>query len=283
MTDADAASLSPAKRALLAQRLRGRAPRPRSSGPLSDARVAPETTPLKLFYVVPHEAALVALRHIVSSLRNDYEVVGLLSGLLGKRFDRSMTVESIAEEVLAEIRLRQPQGPYFLAGYSLGGLVAYEVAGKLRAEGDMVSWLGLLDIWEPRTMRRGRVRSSLAQRRGHLLRRVMVRLRIWLHRQLFWIRPFPSDQYDIVGARATALRYSVVGHDAPLDVFISERTAAAYGRSAGWDRAHKGEVVVHSLPGNHDLVLDVPQAKVIAEVLNGKLEQIRAHEFDAMP
>ena len=282
MTDADAPSLSAAKRALLAQRLQGRGSRPQSSGPVSDARVAPETAPLKLYYVVPHEAAMVALRHIVSSLRNDYEVVGLLSGLLGKRFDRSMTVESIAEEVLAEIRLSQPQGPYFIAGYSLGGLVAYEVAGRLRAEGEIVSWLGLLDIWEPGTMRRGRIRSSLAQRRGHLLRRVMVRLRIWLHRQLFWIRPFPSDQYDIVGARATALRYSVVGHDAPLDVFISEGSAAAYGRSAGWDRVHKGEVVVHSLPGNHDLVLDAPQAKVIAEVLNGKLEQIRAHEFDAM-
>ena len=44
----------------------------------------------------------------------------------------------------------------------------------------------------------------------------------------------------------------------------------------------QGRGFVHSLPGNHDLVLDTPQAKVIAEVLNGKLEQIRAHEFDAM-
>ncbi len=109
----------------------------------------------------------------------------------------------------------------------------------------------------------------------------MLRLRIWLHRQLFWIRPFPSDQFDFVGARAIALRYSVVGHDAPLDVFISEGTAAAYGRSAGWDRLHKGELVVHSLPGNHDSVLDAPQAKVIAEVLRARLEQIPAHELDA--
>ena len=91
---------------------------------------------------------MVALRHIVSSLRSDYEVVGLLSGRLGKRFDRSMTVESIAEEVLAEIRLSQPQGPYFIAGFSLGGLVAYEwpeVAYR-RANRQLV---GLLDIWEP--------------------------------------------------------------------------------------------------------------------------------------
>jgi thioesterase domain-containing protein len=237
--------------------------------------VAPGTAPLKLYFVVPHEAAMVALRHIVNSLRDDCEVVGLLSGLLGKPFDRSMTVESITEEVLAEIRLRQPQGPYFIGGYSLGGLVAYEAAGRLRAEGEIVGWLGLFDIWAPGMMRRGRVRASLAQRRGHLLRRVMARLRIWRNSQLFWIRTFPSDQYDVVGARATALRYSVIGHDAPLDVFISEGTAAAYGPSAGWDRLHKGEVVVHSIPGNHDLVLDAPQAKVIAEILSGKLKQIR--------
>jgi thioesterase domain-containing protein len=280
VTDADAPSLSAAKRALLAQRLRGRGPRQQSPVPTSDARVAPETAPLMLFYVVPHEAAMVGLRHFVSSLRNDPEVVGLLSGRLGKRFDRSMTVESIAEEVLAEIRLRQLHGPYFLAGYSLGGLVAYDVAGRLGAEGEHVGWLGLLDIWEPGMMRRGRVRSSFAQRRGHLLRRVTLRLRIWLHRQFFWIRPFPSDQYDFVGARATSLRYSVVGHNAPLDFFISEGSAAAYGPSAGWDRLHKGDLVVHSLPGNHDSVLNAPQARVMAEVLSGRLEQIRAQELD---
>ena len=129
MTDADVPSLSAGKTRTLLANGCGAALLTASSGPLSDACVAPETAPLMLFYVVPHEAAMVALRHIVSSLRDDYEVVGLLSGRLGKRFDRSMTVESIAEEVLAEIRLRQPQGPYFFAGYSLGGLVAYEVAG----------------------------------------------------------------------------------------------------------------------------------------------------------
>ena len=109
----------------------------------------------------------------------------------------------------------------------------------------------------------------------------MLRLRIWLRRQLFWIRPFPSDQYDFIGARATSLRYSVVGHDTPLDFFVSEGSAATYGPSAGWDRLHKGDLVVHSLRGNHDSVLDAAQAKVIAEVLSGRLAQIRAQELDA--
>jgi thioesterase domain-containing protein len=281
VTDADAPSLSAAKRALLAQRLRGRAPR-QPDGPLSDAGLAPETAPLKLYYVVPHEAAMVALRHIASSLGNDYEVVGLLSGVLGKPFDRSVTVDSIADEVFAEIRLAQPHGPYFIMGYSLGGLVAYEVAGRLRAEGEIVDWLALLDSWEPETMRRGRVRSSMAQRRGHLLRRVVLRLRILLVRQLHRIHPlpFPSDEFDFVGARAIALRYTPVGHDAPLDVFSAESSVAVYGPSSGWDRLHKGELVAHTLPGSHNSVLGAPQAQVIAEVLSGRWEEIPAQELD---
>ena len=283
MTDADAPSLSAAKHALLAQRLLGHAPGQQPSGPALRRAVAPETAPLKLYYVVPHEAAMVALRHIVSSLRSDYEVVGLLSGLLGKRFDRSMTVESIAEEVLAEIRLRQPQGPYFIAGYSLGGLVAYEVAGEVacrrgnRQLAGVARHLGARDDearpspvvaraapWPPPPQGHGQA-TDLASQAALL------------------DPPLPLRSVRHRRGEGDRFRYSVVGHDAPLDIFISERTAAAYGRSAGWDRLHKGEVVVHSLPGNHDLVLDAPQAKVIAEVLSGKLEQIRAHEFDAMP
>jgi amino acid adenylation domain-containing protein len=43
------------------------------------------------------------------------------------------------------IRAQQPEGPYYLAGYSAGGLVAFEIARQLARAGHRIAFLGLLD------------------------------------------------------------------------------------------------------------------------------------------
>jgi amino acid adenylation domain-containing protein len=55
------------------------------------------------------------------------------------------TVEAMAAEYLAAIKARQPSGPYYLCGYSFGGLVAFEMARRLSESGDEVGILGLFD------------------------------------------------------------------------------------------------------------------------------------------
>jgi aspartate racemase len=55
------------------------------------------------------------------------------------------TIEEMAQESLVEIRSIQPQGPYFLAGYSFGGLVIFEVAQRLRQQGETIALLALID------------------------------------------------------------------------------------------------------------------------------------------
>ncbi|WP_330180111.1 non-ribosomal peptide synthase/polyketide synthase [Nocardia sp. NBC_01503] len=65
------------------------------------------------------------------------------------------TVEELAERYIRELRGVQPHGPYHLLGWSLGGLIAYEIAVRLRAAGETVDLLALLDSRvladEPRT------------------------------------------------------------------------------------------------------------------------------------
>lgn len=56
------------------------------------------------------------------------------------------TLEDIAEYHLQTIREFQPSGPYCLGGWSAGGLVAYEVAQRLRAAGEEVQLLILFDV-----------------------------------------------------------------------------------------------------------------------------------------
>ena len=56
-----------------------------------------------------------------------------------------LTVEAMAAEYLRAIKARQPQGPYCLCGYSFGGLVAFEMARRLKQSGDTVDFVGLID------------------------------------------------------------------------------------------------------------------------------------------
>jgi acetoacetyl-CoA synthetase len=66
---------------------------------------------------------------------------------LNPPFDR---IEDMAEFHLHAIEKLQPKGPYFLVGYSLGGLVTLEIAQRLLAVGHTVGLLAMLDSYPHR-------------------------------------------------------------------------------------------------------------------------------------
>ena len=47
------------------------------------------------------------------------------------------------------VRLVQADGPYHLAGWSFGGLLAFEMAVQLQAAGQKVAWIALFDTFAP--------------------------------------------------------------------------------------------------------------------------------------
>ena len=84
-------------------------------------------------------------------------VIGIqASGLAGKASPHA-SVERMAAEYLREVKAYQPEGPYYLCGYSFGGLVAFEMARQLREAGDELGLVGIFDSmmspfrWPPRT------------------------------------------------------------------------------------------------------------------------------------
>src|SRR5262249_9210572 len=71
------------------------------------------------------------------------------------------TVEMMAAEYVREIRSIQPHGPYFIGGSCVGGVVALDIAQQLRARGEPIGLLVLVDSLVPtrRRMLRNRLRS----------------------------------------------------------------------------------------------------------------------------
>lgn len=88
-------------------------------------------------------------------------------------------IEDMAQSYLSAIENLQPHGPYLLVGYSLGGLVALEIAQRLSRLREKIALLVLIDAYpHPRFLtmsQRGRLIAQLATRHASVLRRLPFR------------------------------------------------------------------------------------------------------------
>jgi thioesterase domain-containing protein len=104
-----------------------------------------EGTEPPLFIVHGAYADIMFGREIVRDLKSSRPIYGLQPPPLDGRHKLPRTMEAIASGYLAEVRKAQPKGPYFLAGYSFGGMAALEMAQQLTQSGETVAFLGLID------------------------------------------------------------------------------------------------------------------------------------------
>jgi len=232
-----------------------------------------------LFFVVTDESGLAALHHFIKALGDDQPVIGLVPPRRGRRFDRHLTVTDLAARQVPVIQKQQPHGPYCLCGHSLGGLLAYEVAGQLRGQGEEVAWVGLLDTMVPAASRLALARNRRLGKRLRLLRSraALVGLPAMLRevggRRAERLRaslglPLLPDQFDSPGAYNLTVTYRVVGHDAPLDVFATNAGRLEAGSSAlGWEGLHRGPLHWHAVEGDHHTVLHEPDPAAIGLIV----------------
>nr|WP_282445111.1 non-ribosomal peptide synthetase [Pseudomonas sp. W2Jun17] len=91
-------------------------------------------------------------------LPGDYPIYGLPGLALGEAHLNSM--EGLAARMVGLIREIQPHGPYRVAGWSFGGVLAYEIAMQLLGLDESVAFLGLIDSYVPRLTDQGKARWS---------------------------------------------------------------------------------------------------------------------------
>jgi amino acid adenylation domain-containing protein len=96
-----------------------------------------------LFFVHPVGGSVFCYTELARALGHDQPVYGLQSPEKGPP---AASLEDMAAGYLDALRAVQPQGPYRLGGWSMGGIVAFEMARQLAARGDEVEQLALLDV-----------------------------------------------------------------------------------------------------------------------------------------
>jgi acetoacetyl-CoA synthetase len=98
-----------------------------------------------LFLIPGVGGDVLVLAPLAARIMTERCVYGLRSRGLADGEQPHRRVEDMAEHHLHQIREAQPAGPYALVGYSFGGLVALELAQRLREQGESVAFLGLID------------------------------------------------------------------------------------------------------------------------------------------
>ncbi|MEX1007447.1 MAG: non-ribosomal peptide synthetase [Acidimicrobiia bacterium] len=139
--------------ALLAPLLVHRRPR---GGLSTVVRLTAASEPGSPFFCVAGGGSpAITLRSLAESLAGELGdgrvTYGIQARGLEERSFPDHSVERSARRYLEEMRRAQPSGPYFLAGYSFGGVVAFEMACRLEAVGERVALLAILDSTAPGT------------------------------------------------------------------------------------------------------------------------------------
>ena len=107
----------------------------------------PEKTPL--FCVHAAGGNVLGYAYLANALKSDRAVYGLQNRALFPNQPLASSVEELARDFIEAMRTAQPHGPYQVIGRSVGGLISYEIAQQLRAEGEEVFLVGLLDTLYP--------------------------------------------------------------------------------------------------------------------------------------
>jgi len=201
------------------------------------------------------------------------------------------SVEAMAAYYLQEIRTLQPEGPYYLGGGCFGGLVALEMAQQLKAQGQEVALLVLIDTppspepsvatttpWSNVSMHR----ENLALLRWrdkwfYLTERIRRKLTLGVKRlacKLFLkgghLPAALREQYVFdsdVQAQKQYVARPYQGHLTLLwaSMDIAQRYQDSY--RVAWERLALGGIESYDLPCDHIGIFREPQVRILAERL----------------
>ena len=274
--------------------------------------IQPAGSRLPFFCVHPADGSVLSYVHLARYLGPAQPFYGLQ--VPGP--DASPPVESRIEDMAAHyitaLRTIQLQGPYLLGGWSLGGVIAFEMAQQLHQQGQEVALLALLDSWLPTPDQRPAKNDEADPR-------LLIEFLADLRGRFAPDMPGPPVdfnqlnlelQLDAILEQAQMLETVIPEGGLPhlqqlLQVFKANVQAAERyipqpyaGRGqivlfqageafptdpaaqkprpdeiSGWQTFSTQPIIVHQVPGNHYTMLTEPQVEVLAQQLSACLEQ----------
>jgi amino acid adenylation domain-containing protein len=233
-------------------------------------------------------------RDLAKHMEGRYSAYGVFAGHeIGtpETATKLVSVPDLARDYIEIIRRQQPVGPYRLLGYSFGGLVAYEVAQQLRAAGEEVRFLALIDAVLPEWTSGWRFRLAQIARLWSVHPRLVLgfvwrRLREKLGSPAPEFARYKEDrklgpleaQRDTVNAVAAAKYLKQIrpfrGNVTLIAAGERLRNDPLKSPSCGWS-PYVPSLDVHNVDTDHfRLLTDDPYVSEMAEILVGRMQRI---------
>jgi non-ribosomal peptide synthetase component F/thioesterase domain-containing protein len=275
-------------------------PPERSSSPIL-VGLQREGCGIPFFCVHPAGGSVLYYGELSSALGRARPFYGLQSLASDDGQNLVMKIEQMAEVYNAEIEQVQRDGPYLLGGWSMGGLVAFEMARQLRHKGKPVGLLSLFDTYPPRHNRAAteehnrlsmltKFASDMSRMHGKtcddLLERLVglgpeqQRLVIFdvLKRNGVPRANAPQEELnDLLNVFAhnylAVERYSLQRSEQRIVLFRAAEVEEPESLAREWVTWAGAGLDVHVVPGNHHSMLKRPHVSATAELLMRYLDE----------
>jgi len=267
------------------------------SGPQSSlVAIQPGGSKRPLFLVHPAGGHVFPYVLLTKFLGPDQPCYGLQARGLEDGQDPHTRIEDMAAYYLQALQTVQPTGPYLLGGWSMGGVVAFEMAQQLHAQGQRVALLALLDSRIPTPdetfpeedadalllveryfgisfgPRESLATLSKDEQLAFVLEQAkragLIPAELDVSQARRFVELLRSD------LRATQ-NYGLHHYPDRVTLFKASETLTSTSTDPtfGWSEWASGGVEVHVVPGNHANLVYQPHVEVLAEKLTACLNQ----------
>jgi len=251
------------------------------------------------FYCVhPGGGSVLCYLDLARFLGSDQPFYGLQSPGLEVEGEVYACIEDMAALYIREIRGLQPEGPYFLGGWSLGGVIAFEMAHQLKGLGKQVALLALIDSYAPANDHdlsrlendyeiigmflrdfRGRLGKEMTESYDDLKGKDIGWLLQYLLSEAKSLGVLPPDAgmeevrrlLNVFKANMNALKsYRPKAYFDRITLFRAETSSRNLlaDNTSGWEDLTDNPIEVHLIPGNHYTMVARPNVQTLAEKLD---------------
>ena len=268
--------------------------------------IQPSGSKPPLFLVHGAEGNVLLYRQVARHLGLDQPVYGLQSHGLSGDGSFETTVHDMAAQYIKEVMNEQPNGPYFLGGYCLGGIIAFEMAQQLTALGKPVEIVIMLDTYITGPLSKIRVLLQapihLSQnllfhlanvvslpakdRRAFLSEKVdisLVRCQVRIHAMYHMLNRLVNGKKQYTYPHLVAKRLNDQAADRYVPAPYSGRVAVVRSKgyflglrspSLGWDAFVRNGLEIHELPVYPRGMLIEPFCRFLANALRACLSSL---------
>ena len=240
-----------------------------------------------LFLLHSMSGQLLFFREMVTLLDPERPVYGIQPPRRDGVIQTFSSFSDLAAANVESVRGIQPHGPYALAGYSFGGLVAYQMAQLLRAAGEEVAFLGLIDTHAPgypetlsawnRALMHTRAARSMT---GHArLKYMALRGRNAIRKLLRYSLPKLSVPLKPESGQVPAWPpFDPIPYFGRMTIYRAENQPDWFGIrtgdvTLGWGRLMRGDVEIRVIPGSHLNLIHRPNVEYLARSLSVSLDE----------